>query len=50
MGMHGWGGSGLTDSCVLEGVAVALAAGLAASAIRADLDFVWQTISILFTL
>ncbi|MGQ0384726.1 MAG: hypothetical protein ACT4UP_08620 [Gammaproteobacteria bacterium] len=48
--MDRWGTRNAADSHALEGIAVALTAWLAASAIRADLDLLWQTMAILFRL
>jgi len=49
MGMERWGTRDAADSYAVEAIAVAATAWLAASAVRAELDLIWQTLSILFT-
>lgn len=49
MGMDQWGNRAAPEGYALEGIAVVLTAWLAASAVRADLDFIWQSLAILFT-
>jgi hypothetical protein len=42
--------SSWSDSHAFEGIAVALTGWLAASALRPDLDLIWQSLSFLFSL
>lgn len=50
MGMDQWGKHTATEGYGLEGIAVVLTVWLAASAVRPDLDFIWQSVAILFKL
>jgi hypothetical protein len=50
MGMGQWGKRSAAEGYALEGIAVVLTVWLAASAVRADLDFIWQSLAILFRL
>jgi len=50
MGMDQWGKRSATEGYGLEGIAVVLTVWLAASAVRADLDFIRRSLAILFRL
>ena len=50
MGMDQWGKRSATEGNALESIAVVMTVWLAASAVRADLDFIWQSLAILFKL
>jgi hypothetical protein len=50
MGMGQWGKRSAAEGYALEGIAVVLTVWLAASAVRADLDSIWQSLAILFRL
>lgn len=50
MGMDQWGKQSAAENYALEGIAIVLTVWLAASAVRTDLDFIWQSLAILFKL
>ena len=50
MDMDQWGNRSAAEGYALEGIAVVLTVWLATSAVRADLDFIWHSLAILFKL